>query len=123
SAYRRGHRGQRRARRRSVHRQQGPLRRRLDDQDARPEAVGTRRTARPRRLRLPYRPVTDAGRAMPGSPSIGPQGTEMTDTPDTFASRHIGPNADDVRAMLDTLGHASLDQFIDAVVPEAIRLR
>jgi len=47
----------------------------------------------------------------------------MTDTPDTFASRHIGPNADDVRAMLDVLGHDSLDGFIDAVVPEAIRLR
>jgi glycine dehydrogenase len=47
----------------------------------------------------------------------------MTDTPDTFAARHIGPNADDVRAMLDTIGYPSLDAFIDAVVPEAIRLR
>jgi glycine dehydrogenase len=47
----------------------------------------------------------------------------MTDTPDSFASRHIGPNADDVHAMLATLGHASFDAFIDAVVPEAIRLR
>ena len=40
-----------------------------------------------------------------------------------FAARHIGPRADDVREMLETLGYDSLDALIDAVVPEDIRLR
>ncbi len=40
-----------------------------------------------------------------------------------FATRHIGPSPDETRAMLDALGYASLDAFIDAVVPEDIRLR
>src|SRR5712692_2936967 len=43
--------------------------------------------------------------------------------PDRFVSRHIGPRAADVSAMLDALGYRTLDQFIDAVVPEDIRLR
>ena len=40
-----------------------------------------------------------------------------------FAARHIGPRADDVREMLETLGYDSLDALIDAVVPDDIRLR
>ena len=47
----------------------------------------------------------------------------MSNRPDSFAARHIGPNAEDVRAMLAAVGHPTLDQFIDAVVPEDIRLR
>ncbi len=46
----------------------------------------------------------------------------MTNRPDDFAARHIGPDADDTHAMLETLGYPSLDAFIDAVVPAAIRL-
>ena len=42
---------------------------------------------------------------------------------DAFAPRHIGPNDDEVRRMLDTLGVASLDALIDETVPESIRLR
>ncbi len=42
---------------------------------------------------------------------------------DGFVSRHIGPRPDDVREMAETLGYDSLDQLIDAVVPEDIRLR
>ena len=42
---------------------------------------------------------------------------------DTFVSRHIGPSADDQRAMLELLGYTTLDEFIDAVVPEKIRFR
>jgi glycine cleavage system P protein (glycine dehydrogenase) len=42
---------------------------------------------------------------------------------DVFAERHIGPRADDVAAMLQTVGYPSLDAFIDAVVPADIRLR
>ncbi|MBA2628189.1 MAG: hypothetical protein H0U85_09255, partial [Gemmatimonadales bacterium] len=40
-----------------------------------------------------------------------------------FASRHIGPRAADIEAMLGTLGYASLDALADDVVPEDIRLR
>ena len=42
---------------------------------------------------------------------------------DSFVSRHIGPNAEEQQEMLQTLGYASLDAFIDAVVPESIRFR
>jgi len=41
----------------------------------------------------------------------------------TFASRHLGPRADDVAGMLEPLGYPTLDALIDAIVPEAIRLR
>ncbi len=47
----------------------------------------------------------------------------MRATADQFASRHIGPRPDDVREMVATLGYDSLDELIDAVVPEDIRLR
>ena len=42
-------------------------------------------------------------------------------TPDQFANRHIGPDADEARAMLEVIGHESLEGFMDTVVPEAIR--
>jgi glycine dehydrogenase len=42
---------------------------------------------------------------------------------DTFVSRHIGPSAAEQRAMLEAIGYGSLDEFIDAVVPEKIRFR
>jgi glycine dehydrogenase len=42
---------------------------------------------------------------------------------DTFVSRHIGPSPAEQQAMLDLLGYASLDEFIDAVIPEKIRFR
>ncbi len=42
---------------------------------------------------------------------------------DRFANRHIGPSAEDVQAMLDTIGLASLDELIDQTVPENIRRR
>ncbi|MEX2189133.1 MAG: aminomethyl-transferring glycine dehydrogenase [Bacteroidota bacterium] len=38
-----------------------------------------------------------------------------------FPSRHIGPQSDELRSMLDTLGVASLDELIDQVVPASIR--
>jgi glycine dehydrogenase len=47
----------------------------------------------------------------------------MTIDHDLFQDRHIGPSADEQAAMLSTLGYDSLDAFIDAVVPEDIRLR
>ena len=39
-----------------------------------------------------------------------------------FASRHLGPRADDIAAMLEPLGFASLDALTDAVVPDSICL-
>ena len=41
---------------------------------------------------------------------------------DEFVARHIGPNPDEMRAMLDALDVFSLDALIDETVPPAIRL-
>ena len=40
-----------------------------------------------------------------------------------FARRHIGPNEEEVRAMLHKVGFENLDALIDATVPKNIRLR
>lgn len=40
-----------------------------------------------------------------------------------FQARHIGPNAADTAAMLQTIGVASLDQLIEETVPANIRLK
>jgi glycine dehydrogenase len=40
----------------------------------------------------------------------------------TFASRHIGPRGDDLAAMLEAVGAASVDALIGEVVPADIRL-
>ncbi len=42
---------------------------------------------------------------------------------DSFIRRHIGPSGQDIDAMLEALGYDSLDAFIDATVPDQIRLR
>ena len=42
---------------------------------------------------------------------------------DTFVHRHIGPDDNDVRDMLKVVGFKSLNDLIDATVPESIRLR
>jgi glycine dehydrogenase len=48
----------------------------------------------------------------------------MTNAPArTFAARHNGPRADDIAAMITTIGVSSLDRLIDDTVPERIRLR
>jgi len=39
-----------------------------------------------------------------------------------FFERHIGPDSDDVQAMLDVLDVASLDKLVDEAVPQSIRL-
>src|SRR5207302_1138033 len=49
--------------------------------------------------------------------------SSMTIDQELFQDRHIGPSPEDQTAMLATLGYDSLDAFIDAVVPEDIRLR
>jgi glycine dehydrogenase len=40
-----------------------------------------------------------------------------------FSGRHIGPSADDLEKMLDTVGFPSLEELIDAAVPGRIRSR
>ncbi len=45
-----------------------------------------------------------------------------SETAGGFVSRHVGPRAEDVEAMLATLGYASLDTLADAVVPLDIRM-
>ncbi|HEX9579882.1 MAG TPA: aminomethyl-transferring glycine dehydrogenase [Gemmatimonadales bacterium] len=45
------------------------------------------------------------------------------DHPDRFASRHNGPRADQLHAMLDAVGYRSLDALMDDLVPSDIRLR
>ena len=45
----------------------------------------------------------------------------MPETPGSFTSRHIGPDAAARRAMLDTIGVPSLDALIDQTIPPGIR--
>ncbi|MGB7770118.1 MAG: aminomethyl-transferring glycine dehydrogenase [Verrucomicrobiia bacterium] len=47
----------------------------------------------------------------------------LTEHPDKFVRRHIGPDAAETREMLATIGFNSLDELIAAAVPEEIRLR
>jgi glycine dehydrogenase len=47
-------------------------------------------------------------------------GESITDS-DSFARRHIGPDQDEIDAMLDELGYEDLDALIDATVPKSIR--
>ena len=42
---------------------------------------------------------------------------------ESFVPRHIGPTEADISAMLETLGFASLDDLMDATIPEKIRYR
>jgi glycine dehydrogenase len=41
---------------------------------------------------------------------------------DAFIARHVGPQTDDRRSMLATVGLSSLDDLIDTVVPSSIRV-
>ncbi|MBU9936436.1 MAG: glycine dehydrogenase (aminomethyl-transferring), partial [Ferruginibacter sp.] len=40
-----------------------------------------------------------------------------------FAGRHIGPNQEDTRSMLKTIGTGSMDELISKTVPASIRLK
>ncbi|MET8196572.1 aminomethyl-transferring glycine dehydrogenase [Micromonospora sp. NPDC005222] len=42
-------------------------------------------------------------------------------TAEQFAGRHIGPGPGDERRMLDTVGYGSVDELMDAAIPEVIR--
>ncbi|MEV4622161.1 aminomethyl-transferring glycine dehydrogenase [Asanoa sp. NPDC049573] len=39
----------------------------------------------------------------------------------SFADRHIGPDRDSERRMLDTVGYGTVDELMDAAIPEVIR--
>ena len=45
----------------------------------------------------------------------------MTHLDSPFAARHIGPSGDDVSRMLDAVGYGSIDELMDAAIPESIR--
>jgi glycine dehydrogenase len=45
----------------------------------------------------------------------------MTHLESPFASRHIGPSPDDVKRMLEVVGHASIDELMDVAIPDSIR--
>ena len=47
----------------------------------------------------------------------------QNDSIDTFVRRHVAPSASEIAEMLQALGYDSLDAFVDATVPESIRLR
>ncbi len=49
-----------------------------------------------------------------------PATLEQLEQRDDFVGRHVGPDAAETRAMLDTLGLDSLDQLIDKVIPASI---
>jgi len=49
--------------------------------------------------------------------------TDLLSPTDTFPRRHIGPNADEIAAMLKALGIPSLDALVDSAVPKNIRAR
>src|SRR3989338_8274133 len=48
---------------------------------------------------------------------------DMIPPADSFARRHIGVDARQLRSMLDTLGYSTLESLIDAAVPRQIRTK
>ena len=47
--------------------------------------------------------------------------SDLADSHDTFAPRHLGDNPDDTAAMLKLLGYPTVDALVAAAVPAAIR--
>ena len=50
-----------------------------------------------------------------------PTPLDQLEQSDDFVSRHIGPDPEETRSMLGTLGLDSLDQFVERVIPASIR--
>jgi len=71
--------------------------------------------------------VTEAPEASSPTETEGqPDPTHAMDLlkhPDRFVRRHIGPGSDEIPQMLRSLGFASLEELVDAAVPQNIRLR
>ena len=51
-----------------------------------------------------------------------PLGLQELEQRDRFIHRHIGPSEQDIAEMLQTLGMSSLEELIDKVVPDSIRM-
>ncbi|CCG03501.1 aminomethyl-transferring glycine dehydrogenase [Blastococcus saxobsidens] len=66
--------------------------------------------------------VTQGGDAPPPLAGPLPPLTSL-DPAGSFAGRHIGPRPADTAAMLEVVGHPSLDALVDACVPEGVRDR
>lgn len=45
----------------------------------------------------------------------------MSLSTDSFVNRHVGPDDNDVEAMLRAIGCGSLDDLIDSTIPKSIR--
>ncbi len=60
--------------------------------------------------------------ASPEAQKSPPPGSETPGELSRFVARHIGPNDEEVDAMLAAVGFENLDAFIDATVPKDIRL-
>src|SRR5262249_62427794 len=43
--------------------------------------------------------------------------------PDSFANRHLGPDANEIEQMLKTLRLSSLDELVDRAIPKSIRFK
>jgi glycine dehydrogenase len=63
-----------------------------------------------------------AKKASPEAQKSPAPGSETPAELSRFVARHIGPNDEEVSAMLAAVGFESLDDFIDATVPKDIRL-
>jgi glycine dehydrogenase len=66
---------------------------------------------------------TETSATPSASPAADPSWSELLAAPDTFPRRHLGSDAEDIAAMVRTVGVASLDELIDQTVPPAIRRR
>ena len=44
-------------------------------------------------------------------------------TNNAFVDRHIGPNSEEIKKMLATIGAESIDQLLEETIPHAIRLK
>jgi len=61
----------------------------------------------------------------PAAADVDPatHGSDLFAWSDRFVRRHIGPDAEEARQMLELCGFKTLDALVDATVPEQIRLR
>ncbi|ODN76746.1 glycine dehydrogenase [Cryptococcus amylolentus CBS 6039] len=83
--------------------------------------------ARPLSLSLSLslrRSSTTATQPHPRAPSqsFHPAATSVFTPLDTFLPRHLGPRDADIHAMLQTLGHNTLDEFVATTVPSEVRI-
>ena len=63
-----------------------------------------------------------AKKASPEAQKSPAPGSETPGELSRFVARHIGPNDEEMSAMLAAVGFENLDTFIDATVPKDIRL-